>query len=235
MVPHLLEWVSEGEPPVAHAARMALEHIVGAASSDPSQADTVRRLLLTALALRKGSEDPARLLAIRLLGLIGIDDRRTAYVLKRAIREGGRVAEAALEAAQRIPGRRITEALIEALHRASPEQKVAVLLALGTRTEVRALPELIRWARRGTSEAQLAALRALGRLGSVRAVPALREVASSGPEAARRAAVDALLLIAGKAETDETTRAAILQAVRELACTAAQRWAVGEEEEPPSS
>lgn len=197
MVPFLLDLVAQGNPPAAHAAELALERIVGAASaSGQEEVQAVRRALGAALAQRRGKEDRARIQAARLLGLIGNDERPTVVPLKEALLEGGPVGEAALEALQRIPGRRVTEALIAALHRVEPSRKGAVLLALGSREAGRVLPELARWLREGNEEMQVAAVQALGCLRSPQAVPFLQEAATAPSKALRRAAADALLLLA---------------------------------------
>jgi hypothetical protein len=227
MVSPLLDVVGQGEAAPAHVAQMALTRIVGVASSSgaKSQAEKVRDALLSRLAQSGDNNDRARVVAAQLLGLIGSDDRRTARALKDAVLGGGRVAGAALEAAQRIPGGRITDALLDALPQVQPPGKVALILALGARKDRRALPALSRLAQQESGEVQVAALQALGVLGDPQAASVLQTVAQSGAEASRKAAVDALLLLADAPGLKASARAQILQAAQKLAVTEAQKEA----------
>lgn len=228
MVSPLLDLIGQGEAASAHVAQMALTRIVGMASSSgaKSQAGKVRDALLNRLAQSGDNNDRARVVAAQLLGIIGTDDRRTARVLKDAVLGGGTVSGAALEAAQRIPGGRITDALLDALRQSPPAGKVAVILALGARKDSRALGELSRLAQKESGEIQVAALQALGLLGKPQAASVLQSVAQSGSEASRKAAVDALLLLADAPGLKAPTRAEMLQAARKFAVTEAQKEAV---------
>lgn len=229
MVSPLLDVIGQGEAAHAHVAQMALTRIVGVASSSgaKSQAGKVRDALLNRLAQSGDNNDRARVVAAQLLGIIGSDDRRTARALKDAVLGGGTVSGAALEAAQRISGGRITDALLDALRQAQPPGKVAIILALGARKDSRALSELNRLAQKESGEIQVAALQALGALGNPQAAPVLQTVAQSGPEASRKAAVDALLLLADAPGLKASTRTEILQAAQKLAVTEAQKTAAG--------
>lgn len=229
MVASLLDLIGQGEAAPAHVAQMALERIVGRASAPGagSQAEKVRDALLNRLAQSGDHNDRARVVAAQLLGIIGTEDRRTARVLKDAVLGGGRVAGAALEAAQRIPGGRITDALLDALRQSPLAGKVAIILALGARKDSRALGELSRLAQKESGEIQVAALQALGLLGNPRAAAVLQNVAQSGAEASRKAAVDALLLLADASGVKASTRAEILQAAQKFAVTEAQKTAAG--------
>jgi len=197
MAPLLLDILSRDEPIPAHAARMALFYIVGQASAPGArrQASEVRKALLTRLSGKGDLNGQARTASAQLLGIIGADERRTVDTLKKALLEGGSVSAAALEALQRIPGRRATDVLIDVLRRNDAPDRAAVALALGARKDLRALPALTDLAQHETGDMQIAAIRALGALGSERAVPVLRKIAESGPEIARRTAADILLML----------------------------------------
>jgi len=229
MVAPLLDMVKSGSAANRHTAEMALARIVANASA-PGAMDQAARVRAALLArVESGADNAAadRVCAARLLGIIGQADRGTADALKKAVLSGGPVSSAALEAMQRIPGRPMTDALIEALRRADAAQRAAIVLALGARKDLSVLPVLINLARGASGAVQAAGVRALGMLGSAKAIAVLRKVGTGAPDRLRQAVVDALIAIADARGQDEKSRLEALRAARELAVTDAQKTAVG--------
>lgn len=229
MVGPLLDMVKSGSAANRHTAEMALARVVANASAPGAmdQAARVRAALLARVESGADNGAPDRVCAARLLGIIGQADRGTADALKKAVLSGGPVSSAALEAMQRIPGRPMTDALIEALRRADAAQRAAIVLALGARKDLSVLPVLLNLARGASGDVQAAGVRALGMLGSAKAIAVLRKVGMGAPDRLRQAVADALIAIADARGQDERSRLEALQAARELAVTDAQKTAVG--------
>jgi len=225
----LLNIVKGGGAAQTHTAEMALGRIVASASAPGAekQASAVRGVLLARMEGRGGNDAPDRACAARLLGIVGCGDGRTVQALTKALSTGGTVSAAALEAMQRIPGRAMTEALIEALRQADATRQPALLLALGARRDEAAISALADAARTKRGDVQLAAVHALGILGSAKAIPVLRGVGTGAPDQLRQAVVDALITILDARNLDEAARLDALRAARELAVTDAQKRAVG--------
>ncbi len=229
MVVALLDMAEKGTDAQTHAARMALERIVlnAAAAATGSQAQEVSKALLSRVSSAASGGEVSRACAARLLGLVGCDDELTATALAKAFSAGGAVAEAVLDALQRLPGKHATQALIRMLSSARPENQPAVALALGARKDALALPALTELMESRSAGTRLAAISALGVLGSGKAIPALRRAAAGAPESVRITVVDALIAIMDARGQDDASRAEALRAARELAVTDGQKAAVG--------
>ncbi|UCH36233.1 MAG: DUF1080 domain-containing protein [Armatimonadota bacterium] len=218
MVMPLLDIVVSADETASHTAEMALARIVGNASAPgaDAQADQVRVALLDRVAASRDASAPERVLAARLLGLVGRADRRTIAVLTEAVLEGGQIGGTALEGLGRIPGRAVTNALIEILPAADRSQQPGILLALGARGDVAAFPALADAARNRAGHMRLAAVQALGLLGSAKAVPILAQTGRNASTRIRAAAVEALLAIADADGVAAPARRQALRAAREL-------------------
>jgi len=113
MIEPLLDIVGRGIPYQAHAGEMAISRIVAQASARDAQreAEAVRSALLSRLEKVDGNDSPERVLAARMLAIIGRDDVRTVKVLSALVRRGGRLSEAAVSAMRMIPGKAMADAL----------------------------------------------------------------------------------------------------------------------------
>jgi HEAT repeat protein len=107
----------------------------------------------------------------------------------------------ALMIARELPGREVTQELVQRLGEVPRDHLAAVISALGDRGDATALRAVLDAAASDSREVRVAAVRALAKLGDASAVPVLMEAAQSEGDLAE-AARDALTRLQG-AEVDE--------------------------------
>ena len=76
----------------------------------------------------------------------------------------------------------VTDALVAAMGRMTPERQALTMLLLADRGDPSALPAILQAAKSGANSVRLAALSVLARLGNASCVPALLEIAADSDE-----------------------------------------------------
>ncbi|MFQ6096457.1 MAG: HEAT repeat domain-containing protein [Armatimonadota bacterium] len=211
----LLGLVAEDDPRLSQAARQTLRWLaLRSANSEAARREVSERLL------RAASSDADAVVRRLALDLLGIDaDARFVPDIGALLRDA-EVAEAACRALQHIPGAEATDALAAALPGAKPPLQVALLNALGTRGDARAVPDVLPLMTNDDSTVRAAAAEALGRVGDRESLEALLKAARDPDDAVRSAAVDACLRIAsgflraGERESAKTAYESVLSVAR---------------------
>jgi len=115
-----------------------------------------------------------------------------------------------LSTARELPGREVTQALLAAMERATPERQSFFLLALADRGDAEALTVALKMARNGTPQQRLTAIRVLDRLNNSAAVPVLLAVATENDAKLAQAAKTTLANFTG-ADVDAAVVAMLKQ------------------------
>lgn len=97
-----------------------------------------------------------------------------------------------LRVARELPGSDVAKALSAELWQAAPERQPYLLLAIGDRPEVEALPTVLAAAKRGPKKLQLTAITIMDHLDPLATVPVLLETAAGGDAEVTAAALAAL-------------------------------------------
>ena len=97
----------------------------------------------------------------------------------------------------------VTDALVAAMGRMTPERQALTMLLLADRGDPSALPAILQAAKSGAKSVRLAALSVLARLGNASCVPALLEIAADSDEEITGTARAALAGLPGKEVDDE--------------------------------
>jgi len=230
----LVQKLSDADSEVASAAGVALGHIGGATAARAltktmhGAPEAVRPALAqgSILCAEKFFAEGKRADAIKLY-----DEIRKADVPKKRVLEATRGAILArgsagvpllleqlrspdkgflaigLRTARELPGRDVTEALTAELHRASPDRKAFLLLAVGDRNDAAVLPAVLAAARSGSPKLRLVAVGILDRQGNIAGVPVLLDAAASGDAELEQAALAALARLPGnKVDSDLLAR-----------------------------
>ncbi len=192
-VPGLGELLDSSDRGVARAAKLALENIVGQASTPGADAERQAVALKLVSALRAAQSRFARVTCIQLLGLIG---RGEAVPALAQLLDDEEVGEDVRQALQRIPGNEATGALLAALRTHRGPFARAIIYALASRGDRAAVPTLARLAAASDLPTRLAAIDTLGRIGDLRAEHVLSNALRAREREVRRAATDALLRLA---------------------------------------
>lgn len=113
----------------------------------------------------------------------------------------------ALRSARELAGDAVTDAVIAELPKNNPQRQALLLIALGDRGSVRALPAVLEAARNGPAEARIAAAGVLEKLGNASCIPVLLDAAVGNDAAIAQAAKVALARLAGRdVDSDLLTR-----------------------------
>ncbi len=105
---------------------------------------------------------------------------------------------AAVQAAQEMKGREVTETLTEGLKGLSSDNQRLIILALGKRGDSGAVPALSDFARSGNKSVRIEAIKALPEIGDASAVPVLAGLMGDGDGDVSKAAQEALAALPGR-------------------------------------
>lgn len=97
-----------------------------------------------------------------------------------------------LTTARELPGREVTQALVDELGKLPPERQALLTLALADRGDTAALPVVLQAANSGPKPVRIAAIDVLKRLGDASCLPTLLEIAMAADEDVAQAAKVAL-------------------------------------------
>ena len=170
------------------------EDLVRKALGDPQAKAELARKLTRLLESTDATLD-ARKFACRQLRMIADAPEVPALAVLLADKD---MADMARYAMERIPDPSAGAALLAALPKASPSQKVGLINSLGERAETAAIGELAKLIRDDDQAVARAAISALGRIGSVEAATALERGKAAAPETARHLFTSAQLACADR-------------------------------------
>jgi type 1 glutamine amidotransferase/HEAT repeat protein len=193
-VPALFDAVGRNDTLCADDARDALLWIAQRWADSPSSRARVSQAIMSFAA--PGRRDEVRLLAVRLLGIIGRDE--AVPLLVSALKDSAVSAEA-VQSLTLIPGPAAAKALLRVLPQASEQDAVRIIHALGQRRDP-ALPDAFRALTAAVRDkrpaVRIEAIRALAKFQDVALLDLFQGLAKEGPADVREAALDAELSIA---------------------------------------
>lgn len=226
MAAYLLPMLPNAKPENAKVFGTVLTRIANNASA-PEAADQaeIRAMLIRRLYAVGANDRRDKVLAARLLGIVGQNEAGTVNALEMAVLKGGPTGDAALDSMRVIPGKAMTDAMVRMVSWVDASKRPAVVLALGARRDTSAFLVLSQLLGIEEADTRTAAIRALGMLGSVKAVPVLGQAAKAGTKTDRISAVDALILLADDKGLTNDQQAEALRIARKFAVTDAQKTA----------
>jgi HEAT repeat protein len=134
-----------------------------------------------------------------LRGAILTRDRGGPKLLRQYLRSNDYILfSAAVQAAQDLPGDRVTKALLDEMKNLPADNQILIIQALGHRGDKAAVPALLDTARSGPKPVRIAALQAVTEMGDAAGVPVFVQLLEDGDREIAQAAQGCLATLPGR-------------------------------------